>query len=190
MYYQNYEDYMRNVLGYPNPNQEPTYQFQNDFYPEINTEDEQLYPEIYRIIYPMVCKICDEKEGMPLTNQLLEEMTNTIYSNIEPEIEEEVPEKREVLKNGDVRNPNVKIQEPQTRQRVPNRTLQDLIRILLLRELFQRRRPNPRPPFPGGPGMGPGPRPPMPPRPPFPGGPGMGPGPRPPMPRDYNNLYY
>lgn len=190
MYYQNYEDYMRNVLGYPNQNQEPTYQFQNDFYPEINTEDEQLYPEIYRIIYPMVCKICDEKEGMPLTNQLLEEMTNTIYSNIEPEIEEEVPEKREVLKNGDVRNPNVKIQEPQTRQRVPNRTLQDLIRILLLRELFQRRRPNPRPPFPGGPGMGPGPRPPMPPRPPFPGGPGMGPGPRPPMPRDYNNLYY
>lgn len=179
MYYQNYEDYMRSVLGYPN-NPEPTYSFQDDYDERMsNTEDEELYPEIYRLVYPMVCKACDEKANMPITQQLVDEMTSTIYSNIEVEMEVEVTQNREVLKNGDVRNPNVKQPEVQTRQRIPNRTLQDLIRILILRELFRRRRPH-RPPM----------RPPMPPRPPFPG-PGMGPGGRPPiMPRDYHDLYY
>lgn len=173
MYYQNYEDYMRSVLGYPNINYpEPTYSsFEND-YDEETTEEQDLYPEIYRIVNPMVCKICEEKANMPITKELVDEMTNTIYVNIEAEVE--IPQNREILKNGDVRNPNVKQPELQTRQRVPNRTLQDLIRILILRELFKRRRPQ---------------RPPMRPRPPFPG-PGMGPGPRPPMQRDYNNLYY
>ena len=176
MYYQNYEDYMRNVLGYPNAN-ETTYSFQEDGYNVMdNTEDMELYPEIYKLIYPMICKICDEKINMPITQQLVDEMTNTIYNNIEAETEES--QTREVLKNGDVRNPNAKQLETQTRQRTPNKTLQDLIRILILRELFQRsRRPN-RPPQ----------MPPIPPRPPYPG---MGAGGRPPiMPRDYNNLYY
>ena len=68
---------------------------------------------------------------------------------------------------------------------IRNRTLRDLIRILIIRELLGRpgfpgNRPPMRPPFPGRP-----PRPPM--RPPFPGGPGG----RPPMmPRsDFDNYY-
>lgn len=179
MYYQNYEDYMRNVLGYPS-HPETTYSFPDD-YDEKNTsiEEEALYPEIYKLIYPMVCKACDEKNNMPITQQLVDEMTRTIYENIEADMEMETTQNREVLKNGDVRNPNAKQPELQTRQRVPNRTLQDLIRILILRELFRRKRQN-RPTM----------RPPMPPRPPFPG-PGMAPGGRPPiMPRDYQDLYY
>lgn len=64
-----------------------------------------------------------------------------------------------------------------------NGGLRDLIQILLIRELLNRRRPPFRPPMPNPPG--PGPRPPM--RPPF----GPGPG-RPPFNRDFdsfNDLY-
>lgn len=188
MYYQNYEDYMRSVLGYPNstPN---TY---DDYYDEMSQatsnileEREEWYPEIYRIVYPMICKTCDDIGNREITEQLIEEMTNNIYMNLEVE-EQEDDEPKQELRNGDVRNPRVKKPERETRQRRPNNpALRDLIRILVLRELFDRRRPRPpvRPPRPPMPG--PGPRPPFPPggpRPPFPGGPGM--------PRNYNDLYY
>lgn len=195
MYYQNYEDYMRSVLGYPNTN---TYTNCNEGYcgdmmqePLEQRQEEKLewYPEIYRIVYPMICKTCDENTNAEITEQLVDEMTNKIYMSVEVEEKEEMP-KRE-LRNGDVKNPRAKEPERETRQRRPNNPgLRDLIRILILRELFDRRRP--RPPFPGRPPRppmpGPGPRPPFPggPRPPFPGGPGM----PPPMPRNYNDLYY
>lgn len=189
MYYQNYEDYMRSVLGYPNstPN---TY---DDYYdemtqatPNILEEREEWYPEIYRIVYPMVCKTCDDIGNRDITEQLIDEMTNNIYINLEVEEKEDEAPKQE-LRNGDVRNPRAKEPERETRQRRPNNpALRDLIRILILREIFDRRRPRPpvRPPRPPMPG----PRPPFPggPRPSFPGGPGM----PPPMPRNYNDLYY
>lgn len=184
MYYQNYEDYMRSMLGYQNPNgmETPTYMMPDDYGFEDEQRDDttdydNMYPEIYRIVYPMVCKACDDNTK-PITEETIDEMTNTIFVNLEAS-SEQVNVKME-LKNGDVRNPNAK-QEPlkETRQ---NSALRDLIRILLIRELLRRRpgRPpmRPRPPFPGGPG-----RPPMPPRPPFPGGSGRPPmPPRPPFP--------
>jgi len=173
MYYQDYEDYMRSVLGYPSNNMQDTYA-NNDYYrlsmsmqpvEEMEIENEDLYPEIYRIVNPMVCKACDEARGREITEDLANEITNNIYINIEGN---EVNQTREV-KNGDVPNPNAK---QETRQsRVNNPLLRDLIKILVLRRLFERRRP--RPPM----------RPPMP-RPPFPGGN------RPPMPRGYEDLYY
>lgn len=193
MYYQNYEDYMRSVLGYPNDNFNPnTYYGCNDdvcngmtqMATDIPEEREEWYPEIYRIVYPMVRKTCDDNINAQVTEELVEEMTNRIYMSIEVEEKEDMEPRQEELRNGDVRNPRAKEPERETRQRRPNNPiLRDLIRILLLRELFDRRRR--RPPFPGRP-----PRPPMPgprpPFPPFPGGPGM----RPPMPRSYDDLYY
>lgn len=178
MHYQNYEDYMRSVLGYPSTTN--TY---DDYYEmpqetiNIPVEREEWYPEIYRIVYPMVCKSCDDIGNKEITEQLITEMTNNIYINLEAEEREEKVPKQE-LRNGDVRNPRAREHEIQTRQqRQSNSSLRDLVQILLLRELFDRRRP-PRPP------MNP-PRPPMPGngmRPPFQG--------RPPMPRNYNELYY
>lgn len=168
MYYQNYEDYMRSMLGYPNQNrmEMPTYITPDDYYMEEETKDnienyENMYPEIYRIVYPMVCKACDDNTK-PITEETINEMTNIIFSNLEPN-SEQINVKME-LKNGDVRNPNAKQEmSKETRQ---NNTLRDLIRILLIREVLKRKhgRPpmRPRPPFPGGPGR--------PPRPPFPGG--------------------
>ena len=181
MYYQNYEDYMRNMLGYnnPNPMEMPTYMLQDEYYQEgINdvSDIENMYPDIYRKVYPMVCRACDTNTR-PITDDTIEDMINSIVLNIDGN-NEQVNAKME-LKNGDVRNPNAK---QETRQQ-GNSFLRDLVRILLIRELI-RRRPNrpgmgPRPPYPGTPirpGMGPGGRP------NYPGGPIR--------PRGMKNPYY
>lgn len=220
MYYQNYEDYMRSVLGYPiEPNN--TYVAYSNSYetmqmPYTNTirySDEilELYPEIYRIVNPMVCKIC-EANTKPITRELVDQMTDEIYMNLEVQPEndtivnvranisasktEESEESRSfsdtnsnsvskttnrnstsntinsssrILK--DKQNKEIKETtetrdlEKESRQRRPNnRTLRDLIRILILNRLlggnFPHRPPHhpPRPPMPH--------RPPV--RPPFP----------------------
>lgn len=188
MNYQNYEDYMRSVLGYspyvPNnytytDEQEDMYNYSNDVISMQPTQDlTQFYPEIYKIVYPMVCKICNVNSNREITKELLEQMTDEIYRNVEPEEEQECPVRAPApLKNGDVRNPNAKEPEvPQKETRQTNFLLRDLIRILLLKEWGRPGRPPMRPPFPppgGRPPMGPGP-----------GGPGMPPRPgngRPPM---------
>lgn len=188
MSYQNYQEYMRSVLGYSpyvgndytyTDEQEDIYNYSNDTMqvtPTAPTQDlTPFYPEIYKIIYPMVCKVCNINLNRELTKELLDQMTDEIYQNMEPE-EEECPTRKEPpLKNGDVRNPNAKEPEVQVKEsRITNFLLRDLIRILLLREWGRPGRPPMRPPFPP-----PGGRPPM-----GPGGPGMPPRPgngRPPM---------
>lgn len=170
-----YEEYMRSVLGY---NQIPNNMYTNsydDYYfdtqylnnrnttakTNVNTDlIESMYPEIYRIIYPMVCKVCTQNSQMEITRDLVDSMTEEVYSNVEGEerqssINEAV---RPVLKNGDVRNPNAKEQEFRGETRQRNFLMRDLIRILILRELLKRRPM--RPPMPP-------PRPPRPPMPPF-----------------------
>ena len=174
MDYQNYEDYMRSVLGCQTGNiYANTYNPRNDYYydmPMMTTDyttaetDEfsELYPEIYKLIYPMVCKVCSQNSTREITKDLVDRMTDEIYVNFESE-DTQSSNMRTTLKNGDVRNPNAK--EPEVRQETRQRNflLRDLIKILILRELLRRRRPH-RPQFP------PQGRPPMPPRPP------MGPG--------------
>ena len=171
MDYQNYEDYMRSVLGY-SPYAERNYTYTNAQEDIYNYTDEMpvmqptqdltpFYPEIYKIVYPMVSKVCNTNSNRELTKELLEQMTDEIYRNVEPE--EECPTRTPPpLKNGDVRNPNSKDPEPpQKETRQTNFLLRDLIRILLLREWGRPGRPPMRPPFhPGGrPPMGPPPRP-------------------------------
>lgn len=165
MDYQSYEDYMRSVLGYNTGNiYANTYNPMNDYYYDMttfytNTNSEALnefYPEIYKLLYPMVCKICNQNTHREITKDLIDRMTDEIYINFEAEERPPQNNMRTQLKNGDVRNPNVK--EPEVRQTQGGRNflLRDLIRILILRELG---RPN-RPQFPGRPPMPPT-RPPM-----------------------------
>lgn len=97
MYYQNYEDYMRQVLGYPinDPNIYESYDYRNnqiyeDTYSSRNqpmsnlSEDEirSCYPEIYHLVYPMICKVCDTNT-QPITRELIEKMTDEVYLTIE-----------------------------------------------------------------------------------------------------------
>lgn len=91
MYYQNYEDYIRSILGYPvmtangqygNKNLN-TYHYEYvSSRPTYNQDILNLYPEIYRILNPMICKIC-EANTKPITEELLDQMTDEIYLNIE-----------------------------------------------------------------------------------------------------------
>ena len=91
MSYQGYEDYMRSVLGYspyvPNDytytdEQEDIYSYSNDMMQMQPVQDlSPFYPEIYKIIYPMVCKVCNVNLNRELTKELLEQMTDEIYKN-------------------------------------------------------------------------------------------------------------
>ena len=193
MDYQNYEEYMRSVLGYsPYVDRNYTYtSSQEDMYNNYMNMSEtpnmqptqdltEFYPEIYKIIYPMVCKACNVNSNREVTKDLLEQITDEIYRNVEPEEQQTTSRADVQLKNGDVINPNAKEPEQQTREtRQNNFLLRDLIRILLLKEWERPNRPPIRPPFPPGggrPPMGPGPGMPPPNRPPRPP---MGPPPRP-----------
>lgn len=193
MYYQNYEDYMRSVLGYPMESQD-TYQMnyfedtRNCMIPYQNTKElEDCYPEIYRMINPIVCEVCDRCNG-PVTKDTVENMVEEVCKRIEINneisikinIDNRNSEKETENRVNTIRaNSNKSINNEQVRKtsEVENRQikqnnpfLRDLIRILILNRLLG-----------GGffPGRPPRVMPPM--RPPFPGGS------RPPMNRDYDD---
>lgn len=175
MYNQTYDDYMRNVLGYSNldgyrmssmnnmgMNSETmnnlginpmcTMNTTGMYTMNMNAQDmscediENLYPEVYRIIFPMICSSCDKIQVSSLvTDEMVTHITDEIYDKVEldPRINIDL--------NIQVRESDTIKTSSETRQRKPrNRFLQDLIRILFLRELHRRRRfPGMRrPPFP------------------------------------------
>ena len=201
MYYQNYEDYMRSVLGYPIVENQDTYQrniieeTQNYILPNQNTKElEECYPEIYKLLNPIVCEVCN-KCTVPVTREILENMVEEVYQKVEnnneilvniqienrnqnSEIENRTNNNVRINSNRNSANQAFSNQTMQrntqieNRQRRPNNPLlRDLIRILILNQLlggnFPNRPPRPRPPYP---------------RPPFPGEP------RPPY-RDYEIIW-
>lgn len=185
MYYQNYEDYMRSVLGYPVVNTYDNYVIENRDYTvsyQNNSELESMYPEIYKKLNPVVCEVC-EKSKAPITKEVIENMVEEIYQKIDIN-------NNEILLNINIENSNNnnqkeiqnrtsaisrtnqitnntnnssqmsrQVNEVENRQRRPNNPLlRDLIRILILNRILGGDFPN-RPPRP---------RPPYPGRPPFP----------------------
>ena len=218
MYNETYDNYIRSILGYPARNQfeqynqeMPEYQnYQEYRNPTFNTninisgnnvELENSYPEIYKIVYPMVTKKCENVRSETFSKSDIENMTDEIYYALEEKQEKRIninltnnmsstkaQNSSAVSTSAKVENkrPDVKISQKaieNSEKRQINNGLRDLIQILLIRELLNRPRPPFRPPMPNPPG--PGPRPPM--RPPFRPGPG-----RPPFNRDfgsYNDLY-
>ncbi len=156
MYNSNYEEYMQNVLGY-NIRPQNTYQMPENIYEMQrgssyeNMDLENLYPDIYRMIQPMVQKVCMRATGV-INEEMVRSMTDEVYNAMT----EETREVKDVKKNSnEVRTGNSqnvrRVEEP----RQNNFLLRDLIRILIIKELLRRR--------PGRPPMGPGPN--------FPGGP-------------------
>ena len=84
---QSYEEYIRSVLGYPAMNVKSAYDFNNynvDYRNSSiqNAELEECYPEIYKVVYPMVVKACNNN-SRPLSREIVENMTDEIYMAIE-----------------------------------------------------------------------------------------------------------
>lgn len=201
MYNETYDEYIRSILGYPSHGPQEYQDYQEYRNPTFNTninisgnnvELENSYPEIYKIVYPMVAKKCDNMRGEAITKDDIQNMTDEIYYALETKNETRVninltnDVSTKNITRTENRRPDVKISETKgdnSEKRQINSGLRDLIQILLIRELLNRRRPPFRPPMPNPPG--PGPRPPM--RPPFRPGPG-----RPPFNRDlgsFSDLY-
>jgi len=182
-----YEDYMQNILGYrmnpqANMNTYEQYNMQGEEWQQydnympmmqpggqmvsnMNIDLESCYPEIYKIVYPMIRNVC-MRNTEPITEEVIDRMVNEVYTNIE---------------TGDVITLNINLgnsvttgeksanteakegtQNRETESRQRNFLMNDLIRILLIRELLRRQGGN-RPPFPPRPFP---PRP-FPPRPPM-----------------------
>lgn len=176
MYYQNYEDYIRSILGYPVMTSNDKYQnnIQNTYHydyvsktPTYNKDILNLYPEIYKIINPMICKIC-EANTKPITEELLNQMTDEIYLNFESdnisneanEISNREKAQRKNNKNfqtntsvvhkeinKELNRDNKSDKEIESRQSkvFSNPILRDLIKILILNQLLygnSRPRPN------------------------------------------------
>lgn len=189
MYHETYEEYIRSILGYPN------YGMQDPMMPnritsmqdnQSNEMIEACYPEIYKVVYPMVNKACCNITA-PVTPELIEKLTNEIYLSVESdnEINVTINLNNEVGTKLGNRSSNVAETKKEYENRgedrqFRNRGLQDLIRILLIRELLRRPgRPGNRPPMPPN-------RPPMM-RPPFP--PMGGPGNMMPRYQDFSDIY-
>lgn len=158
MDYQSYDDYMRSVLGQSNMNCSDMGCF-NMNYPNMNCSNmcmnnqspyqnisqscdylETMYPDTYRVVYPMVVSACN-MVNTPVTEDMLDKMTNDIYDRAEADgrINIDINVGVEVREDNDSKQ--VSNDSRQMRPRRRNRFFRDLIRILLIRELLRRRRP-------------------------------------------------
>lgn len=153
MYNSNYEEYMQNILGYSIRPQN-TYQLPENIYEMPmsasyeNMDLESLYPDIYRMIQPMVQKAC-----MRATGVINEEMINNMTEEIYNAMSEETRSSRETSKtSAEIRTNNTQNTRRVEETRQNNYLLRDLIRILIIKELLRRRpgRPPMRPGYPGG----------------------------------------
>ena len=146
---QTYDDYIRDILGFQNHNMN-MYESQNRYddmystnydvayrHETINEDLERHYPEIYRIIYPMVVRKAQFVTG-PLTRELIDGLTDEIYSAVEDDTEMNPEDTTEIDESGEM----VEDRSCCRRRRRPkNPGLRDLIQVLLLRDLIRRRRP-------------------------------------------------
>ncbi len=136
--YNNYEEYMQTVLGYNIPN---TYkEYENNYYydtvkinsnmQEVNT----LYPEIYRIIYPVIQKACSIRTFVSFREEQIDQIVEEVYNVVEAE--EEEADTRKTINNSEIKNSRTKETRKPAKQ---NYLLKDLIKILVIRELLGRR---------------------------------------------------
>ena len=81
MHYQNCQN-MENTLTCPNMPMS-MYSPQYNCMEQYNEDLEAMYPDTYRIIYPMVCAACDMVQR-PVTREIVVKITNDIYNRLVP----------------------------------------------------------------------------------------------------------
>lgn len=146
MNYSNYDEYLRSMFGYPDMRMGTgSGMFScNNFNSQFD-DLERMYPETYRIIYPMVCSSCDSiSMSMPISEANIDSMVDNIYDRVVADGRISLEYSSELESRDSKEDNKESRQNINVRPRRPNRFLRDLIRILLLRELLRRR---PRFPF-------------------------------------------
>lgn len=141
MDFQNYNDYMRTNFGFSGTGSQfgccPNMNYQNMGIPSFSNQMctdpydlERMYPDSYRIIFPMVASACTNI-SMPINEDIICKMTDDIYDKVVLDsrisIETENTNDRQIDKD----------RRPRPHHR--NRILNDFIRVLILRELLRRR---------------------------------------------------
>ncbi len=157
MYNNVYQEYIDNIIGTPKSQfnfRETAYTNSaiNPYFQNRNTGNnldlERFYPEVYRLLYPMIQTAC-MKNTKPLTKETIDEMVKDIYSNFitDDAIILNINLTNDVRSNSKAasdRNtpkvtPNAKtqsnVQNEDKSFRPSNYVLSDLIRILIIREL-------------------------------------------------------
>ena len=133
--YNEYEEYMRSVLGYNSQFNKDTY-IRNEGIYNTRIQDIQevnkLYPEIYSIIYPLVQRVCLRKVNVLAKEEIIDQMVDEIYTAVEKENEKQTSTAN--VKNEDNRNQRTRDNKRPIRRE--DQLLKDLIRILIVRELF------------------------------------------------------
>ena len=128
--YKMYNDYMQNLLMEDYSPCQYTYDSMSR-----STYYEKLYPEIYKIVYPMIKKALGQNTR-PITEDYLNEITNDLYNNIESEniINLNIDITNNRNENKSIRN-SKNIIPDNKENRYINNSVRDLIKILLIREL-------------------------------------------------------
>ena len=150
MDYQNYDDYMRGLLGYSDMNRSSMYMnnptpYQQNIY-QSSEYLERMYPDTYRVVYPMVVSACN-MVTMPVSEEMIDRMTDDIYDRAAMDSRISIDINIEVESRDDDESRQISDESRQRRPRRRNRFFRDLIRILLLRELLGRRQRFPIIPF-------------------------------------------
>ena len=177
MYNNVYQEYINNMLGTiakVHSNFETDVSREANFFQNFNTTNidlEKFYPDIYKLLYPMVQTAC-MRNAKPITEETIDEMVRDIYSNfnaddvtifninltndVRSSNQTNEASKMSTIKTNSKTSPTeTRSNEEDRNLRQNNSILNDLIRILLIRELLER--PGNRPSFrPGFPGPGPG----------------------------------
>ena len=161
MFNESYEEYIRSILGYPNYQSNNYINTYNNEYAQnrqrnsSNSEIEGCYPEIYKIIYPMINKAC-RNNFEPITPELVERITDDIYSSVEADNQINIninltneigtnENRSDNTSRRDIKKENNKINNIQEDKKIENRgedrqfrnrNLRDLIKILIIRELL------------------------------------------------------
>lgn len=159
MDFQNYDDYMRGTMGFSNmnfpgmnPSMSPNMMgcpgctntgmcmspFQNMGMAQSCEDLERMYPDCYRVVFPMVVASCATVNiNMPITEEMLNTMTDDIYDRAvaDGRINIDINVEVESREGDDSRQLPNRPRRPRRR----NGNFRDLIRILLLREFLRRR---------------------------------------------------
>ena len=140
MFYQNYDDYMRDVfyfngLSNPNNNNNMFFNMQNN---QNQSSLNNYYPSIYKIIYPVIQRVISGGNYQFTNEDMINEIVNTVYGIVEGDInnlENTSSSNQDSRRMATNSSGNMNSQATMNSNN-NNSLLRDLIKILVIKELI------------------------------------------------------